>query len=385
MAIPGLDAPIKKLIDIGLVAVLVYFVIVGLKGARSRLALLGLAIVSGVYLLARLLGLPLTAWILQGFIALFVVIIVVVFQEDIRRVFERIASLGVRRQRAVPGDDTIAVIARSVFDLARDRCGVLLVLAGDEPLERHLEGGTPLDALLSDDLIQSLFEPRSATHDGAVVIEGNRAKLFGAHLPLSQDFDQLARRGTRHAAALGLAERTDALAIIVSEERGQVSIALDGRLAEIHSRGLLESILRRFAGRTAAIEAPRRGLPGLLRQHGREVLVALLAAFALWLLVVPGSETAEATFVIPLAVENLPPGYELVDYQPREVRVTVHGLRRDLVFLQPNRLKAGVDAFLVQLGRRSFEIPLQAVRHPAAFTVTAVEPERVTVKVHETR
>jgi uncharacterized protein (TIGR00159 family) len=385
MAIPGLDAPIKKLIDIGLVAVLAYFVIVGLKGAKSRLALAGLTIVSGVYLLARLLRLPLTAWVLQGFIALFVVIIVVVFQEDIRRVFERIATLGLRRDRPVPGDDTIAVIARSVFELARARCGLLLVLPGEEPLERHLEGGTPLDALLSDDLIQSLFEPRSATHDGAVVIEGNRAKLFGAHLPLSQDFDQLARRGTRHAAALGLAERTDALAIIVSEERGQVSIAFDGRLAEIHSRGLLEAILRRFAGRASAIEAPRRGLPGLLRQRGREILLALSAAFVLWLLVVPGSETAEATFAVPVQVENLPPGYELLDHEPREVRVTVAGLRRDLVFLQPNRLRVNVDAFLVQLGRRSFEIPAQSVKHPAAFTVVAVEPERVTLKVRETR
>ncbi|MCU0225913.1 MAG: diadenylate cyclase [Acidobacteria bacterium] len=385
MAIPGLDAPIKKLIDIGLVAVLAYFVIVGLKGAKSRLALAGLTIVSGVYLLARLLRLPLTAWVLQGFIALFVVIIVVVFQEDIRRVFERIATLGLRRDRPVPGDDTIAVIARSVFELARARCGLLLVLPGEEPLERHLEGGTPLDALLSDDLIQSLFEPRSTTHDGAVVIEGNRAKLFGAHLPLSQDFDQLARRGTRHAAALGLAERTDALAIIVSEERGQVSVAFDGRLAEIHSRGLLESILRRFAGRASAIEAPRRGLPALLRQRGREILLALSASFVLWLLVVPGSETAEATFAVPVMVENLPPGYELLDHEPREVRVTVAGLRRDLVFLQPNRLRVGVDAFLVQLGRRSFEIPVQSVRRPAAFTVIAVEPERVTVKVRETR
>ncbi len=385
MAIPGLDAPLKKLIDIGLVAVLVYFVIIGLRGARSRLALLGLAFVSGIYLVARQLGLPLTAWIFQGFLALFVVFIVVVFQEDIRRVFERIATFGLRRPRKAPPDDAIELIATSVFDLARVKCGALIVIPGEDALERHVEGGVPLDAVLSEELLQSLFETHSTTHDGAVVIEGNRAKVFGAHLPLSQDFEQLARRGTRHAAALGLAELTDALCILVSEERGRVSIAHDGQLAEIYSRGLLVSILRRFAGRAAPVESPRRGVARLVGRHGREVLVALVVAFALWLLVVPGSERAEATFVVPVEVQNLPPGFELVGFEPREVRVTVLGLRRDLVLLQPNRLKVDVDAFLVQLGRRSFEIPTQSVKHPGAFIVTGVEPDRVTVRVREGR
>ena len=385
MAIPGLDAPLKKLIDIGLVAVLVYFVIIGLRGARSRLALLGLAIVSGVYLVARQLGLPLTAWVFQGFLALFVIFIVVVFQEDIRRVFERIAVFGLRRAHKAPPDDAIELIARSVFELASVKCGALLVFPGEDPLERHVDGGIPLDGVLSEELLQSLFEPHSTTHDGAVVIEGNRVKLFGAHLPLSQDFEQLARRGTRHAAALGLSELTDALCILVSEERGRVSIAYDGRLAEIYSRGLLVSILRRFAGRVAPVETPRHGVARLVGRHGREVLVALLIAFALWLLVVPGSERAEATYAVPVQVQNLPPGFELVGFEPREVRVTVLGLRRDLVLLQPNRLKVDVDAFLVQLGRRSFEIPIQAVKHPAAFSVTSVEPDRVTVKVREVR
>lgn len=381
MSPAGLAATLLRLVDIGLVAVLLYFVIVWLRSARSRLALLGLAIIAGVYLAARLAGLTLTAWVFQGFIVLAVIVIVFLFQEDIRRVFERIAVLGLRRGRRVPAKQTIETVVRSVFDLAHRRHGALLVVPGRESIERHVEGGVRLDGAISSELLESLFDPHTPTHDGAVILEGDRVLRFGAHLPLSQDFGQLSRRGTRHAAALGLAERTDALAIVVSEERGHVSVAHDGRLGEIYSRGLLTSILHRFGGHVSASDDPAARPKHLLRRHGREVLLALLASVILWALVVPGSETGLTTLRVPVRIRNVPPGYELVDYEPREVEVEVTGLRRDLVFLQPSRLRIDVDVFLVQLGRRTFDLPVPAIRNPASMTVAAVKPETVTVRV----
>ena len=198
---------------------------------RANLALLGLGIIGLFYLVALQLELQLTAWIFQSFFAVLVVLLVVVFQDDLRRLFERIAVLGLRRRRPHTEVGGAAAIYRTLQQLAESHTGALLIIPGREPIERHLQGGVVLDANISEELLLSIFDPHSPGHDGAVLVQGDRLARFGVHLPLSEDNAQLGAGGTRHAAALGLAERCDALWVAVSEERGRISVAAKGKLS----------------------------------------------------------------------------------------------------------------------------------------------------------
>lgn len=141
---------------------------------RARYVILG-----GIYLIARYLDLQMTAWVFQGFFAVLVIVIVVIFQEELRRLFEYIAvwsRIGGRRRslRATSAD----ILVRTVADLARDRIGALIVIRGKDPIERHISGGIPLNGVLSEPLLESIFDPHSPAHDGAVLVENNRVTRF---------------------------------------------------------------------------------------------------------------------------------------------------------------------------------------------------------------
>lgn len=367
------------LADVVVVTVLMWAGISWLRRTRARLALLGLAIVVGVYLLARLLGLQLTALILQGFFAVFVIVIVVIFQEDLRRLFEQVAVWGLRRRTVAPPPDVLQMIVRAVARLAATRSGALIVIPGREPLERHVQGGVPLDARISEPVILSIFDHHSPGHDGAVIIQGDRIARFAVHLPLSSDGSQLGQRGTRHAAALGLAERTDALCIVVSEERGTVSVASSGHLSELAGPdALLGEIGAYSLSLSPAAEAHSRWRQAAGRW--REALLAVGLTAALWLLFVPGSRSVEVERVVPVQVENLPSGYVLESVEPAEVQITLSGRWRDLLFFdRRDAVRVRIDALLVQLGRRTFQVTPAEVDHPPGTIVESISPDRVRV------
>jgi hypothetical protein len=259
-----------------------------------------------------------------------------------------------------------------------DRTGALIVLPGREPIERHVAGGIPLDGRISEPLLLSLFDPSSPGHDGAVTVEGDRVTRFAVHLPLSTDAAQLAGSGTRHAAALGLAERSDALCLVVSEERGVVSVARDGRLARLPGAEALAGELRRFLARRDPRSGEKRSRLRLVMARWPEALLALMASAGLWVLLVPGSAVDQFERQVPVVVENLPNGFRIENLDPPEVRVVFEGSRRSLVLAGTDpRAEVHVDAFLVQLGRRTFEIDPSDVYGPEGWTPLRVEPNRV--------
>src|SRR5512143_2197336 len=211
-------------LDIALVTTFVYSAIALLRHTQARLVAGGIVVLMTLFIIAQALDLRLTTWLLQGFFAVFLIILVVIFQEELRQLFERLALWGLRRGTpAAPSFGTADVLAGTLADLARSRTGALVVLVGAQPVERHLHGGLELGGHLSEPLLKSIFDTSSPGHDGAVVVKKDSIVRFAAQLPLSTDFKQLRGTGTRHSAALGLAERTDALCIVVSEERGTIS------------------------------------------------------------------------------------------------------------------------------------------------------------------
>ena len=374
---------IGDVIDVALVAVLVYLAIVWMREARAHLALAGIGILGCVYFAARQLGLGLTAWIFQGFFAAFLILIVVLFHTELRQAFERLALLGMRRDRGVrsaPG--VIEKLVGVAAQLAQKRRGALIVLPGRDPLERHLQGGILLGGDVSEPLLLSLFDPHSPGHDGAVVIAGERVERFAVHLPLSTAHEQLEMRGTRHAAALGLSENADALCIVVSEETGSISTAVDGVLRQLESPAALAGVVRRFLmDRFGPTTQTRMDLMRGFRADWRTAVASVGAAAVLWLVVIPGSELAEETLEVPVVVTNLPEGYTLDRVEPPQVEAVLTGLRRDFFWVDRADLRVEIDALLVQLGRRTFRVSPELVLHPAGLTVKSVAPEKLRLHV----
>jgi uncharacterized protein (TIGR00159 family) len=377
---PFLEIGIADVIDIVIVTALVTAILTLVRRTHAGFVAIGILIVAALYVVARALNLQLTAWIFQGFFAVFLVIVVVVFQEELRQLFERIAVWSLRRREMPRGTvDPTDVVVKCLADFARQSVGALIVFPGTQPLQRYVQGGIELDGKVSYPLLASIFEKHSPGHDGAVIIENDRIVRFATHLPLSKEPQGLAVGGTRHSAALGLSERTDALCFVVSEERGEVSVARDGKLRMLGRPEEAAAILRAYL-RQKHPEAEHGFVWGqLVRANRVETSVALGLVIALWYLFVPGSRSVEFTFEVPVAIHNLPPGYEVESIEPKTVRAKFVGPRRSFYIFDEERLEATIDGSLVKLGRRTFELRHEMLNYPKDLTLQELEPERVRV------
>jgi uncharacterized protein (TIGR00159 family) len=367
-------------IDILVVTLLVYAGIVWIRRTQAGLVAGGILILGGLYIAASSIGLQLTAWLLQGFFAIFLIIVVVIFQEELRQLFERLALFSLRRSRRVKQPANVAdVLVECASDLARDRIGALIVLQGEQPLRRHVRGGIEMGAKLSVPLLKSIFDPHSPGHDGAVIIDNDRIAVFAAHLPLSTDFQQLAGVGTRHSAALGLAELTDALCLVVSEERGRISVAKNGQLRALRDANELARVLAAERAAREPERSKRRLVAQLLWSNPIERVAALAVVLGLWLLFVPGSRPAEMVLHVPVEVVNVPSGENVDRIDPPEVQATFTGPRRAFALLTSHDLAVTLDAGRAKTGQRTFAVNEENLRHPSSLSLQLVQPPRIRV------
>ncbi len=384
-AVPTLR--LADLLDVVLVSLLVYALISWFRQTRSRVVMSGLATLVALYFVAGLLDMTLTLLVYQVGITVAAVALVVVFQEEIRRAVERVAftrpldHLRPAEQR----QSATQVLVTTAFDLARQRTGALIVLKGKESLERHLTGGVPLGGIISAPLLLSIFDASSAGHDGALIVEDELATRFATHLPLSQAITGQERFGTRHAAALGLAERSDALVLVVSEERGEVSLAERGHLATNLSRTQVAERVKAFRQRTAR-ERPVGMLRSLLARDPGTKLLSLAVALAAWF-VVHGydSQVIARTYDVPVVLREVPEELFVDSPRPDEVRVTLSGPQGEFRRVDPDALAAIVDASDLKPGISRRPISRQLVNPPSGIAVQRVEPLETTIVVHATR
>lgn len=380
---PGMA--ITDVVDILLVASLLYTFIVWARKTPAALVLRGILILGAIYLIARQLDMQLTAWIFGGFFAIFLIIIVVIFQEELRLIFERIAVWSFwAKPPPPPHSEPTDILVKTVADLAKAKIGALIVVRGGDPIERHIVGGIPLGGSLSEPLLKSIFDPHSPGHDGAVIIEEGRVARFATHLPLSSNLRQLAHVGTRHSAALGLTELTDALSVVVSEERGTISVARDGRLRQLDNLNELRAFIRDFL--EEKYPSTQRGkiqIVQFLRENWVAKVTALSLAFGFWYLLVPGSKIVEVVQNIPVQIENLPPDLQLERLQPEQIRATFLGPRRAFYLFDRGKLKATVDVSMAEVGRRTFQISDQDIRYPKDLILQELSPTTLRISVRK--
>src|SRR5271170_1709702 len=234
-------------IDIGVVAFIVYRMVLLIRGTRAVQMVVGLALLGGAYIASQVLGLFTLNWLLNNFLGSLFVILVVIFQADIRRALTRVGAqsfLGRNSAAVTPAEE----IATAAAWCSARRVGALIVIEQDDGLGEFVETGRVVDGKVSPELLETIFMNGSPLHDGAVIINGDRVLAAACLLPLSQNPNVSLSLGTRHRAAIGMSEDSDALVLVVSEESGAISLARGGVL----SRGLepaeVLSTLRKLPG-----------------------------------------------------------------------------------------------------------------------------------------
>jgi diadenylate cyclase len=235
-------------IDIGIIAFVIYRIIDLIRGTRAVQMLIGLVVVFLAFLLSQYFDLYALNWVLDNFLGSILLVIVIIFQDDIRRALTQVGTrpfFGV--ESGLHGQD-LEEIVRAAVSLASKRIGALMVLQRDVGLNYFVEVGTRLDARVSKELITSIFQPLSPIHDGALIIHKGRIIAAGCFLPLTTNPHVSKTLGTRHRAAIGLTEETDAVVIVISEEEGAISMVREGRITRDLDAATLRSTLQRLFG-----------------------------------------------------------------------------------------------------------------------------------------
>jgi diadenylate cyclase len=230
-------------VDIILVAIIIYQVVLVLRGTQAIPVLAGLFLLFLAYLVARQLEFFTLEWLLDIIVKSFVLIIIILFQADIRRVLSRMGKKALARGLAHP-PLTLEEVCEAADTMSSRHIGALIVMERYIGLSDFLDGAIKLDALVTKELLVSLFWPHNPTHDGAVILQGDRAVAAGCLMPLSRNPNLDPTLGTRHRAAVGISEQTDALALVVSETSGQISLAQGGKLRPDLTRLQLRQALR---------------------------------------------------------------------------------------------------------------------------------------------
>lgn len=245
--------------DILIVALVLYKVITLIRGTRAISLIKGLAVLFIANLASRILGLSTVYWLLQRTITMVFVALPIVFLPEVRRALEQIGRgrLFSSALAFLGGEDKeryLGEIAKAMGLLAQDRAGAIVVIERETGVTDFIETGVALDAIVSSELLTNIFTPGAPLHDGAVIIRGNRIMAASCYLPLTDNPNVSRRLGTRHRAGLGITEQTDAIAIIVSQETGVISLALGGRLTRhLDEQALKDKLVALCESRTDSL------------------------------------------------------------------------------------------------------------------------------------
>lgn len=240
----------RDVLDIALVSFLIYELLLLIRGTRAVQMALSGGFLIGLFFLSEWLQLETVNWLIRNLAAYVVVAIIVLFQSDIRRALAHFGRAPFFRyfERATSTDETLEELVTAATTLSARRIGAIMVVERQIGLRNYIEGGIPLDATVTYDLMATIFQPGSPLHDGAAIVQGDRVAAAACFLPLSVNPRVSRELGTRHRAAIGLTEENDAVAIVVSEETGIISIAIAGDLERDLTADALRLRLRALLG-----------------------------------------------------------------------------------------------------------------------------------------
>ena len=322
------------------------------------------------------IGLIVTSWVVQAITAVAALIIIVVFRNEVRSVLQA------KNLRAIlwgfsskPVDTPAQIIAESAFDLAKRRMGALIVIPGKEDLNEAIQSGIPLHGEISREMITSIFWPDNPVHDGAMIIDGDQITEVGAILPLSFRQDLPSYYGTRHRAAVGIAEMTDALVIVVSEERGTILAIKGSRIQRMLRIEDLVEVLQDHTG------TGRREEKIIHRERMESFIaagVSLVLITGVWLTITRGLDTLTA-LDIPIEYMNRNPSVEILDASVNSVRIQLGGSGALIKSIRPDQVRVRIDLGRFVVGTNTFTITNENISLPPGVFIKSFQPSSVEV------
>ena len=366
--------------DFLVLAVAFYALLRWARSARAMRIALGVVGLHALALLARHLDLVVTSWVLDAAAILSTLVLLLVFQPELRRAFMRLDTALKRWPRpAVVRNQTSVAIADASFGLARLHLGALLVITRQDSINELLEGGMALRAAVSSELLEAIFQKLSPLHDGAVIIEGDELVKANIVLPLTRRQDLPVSYGTRHRAAVGLAERCDALVVAVSEERAEVSLMDGGRVYHITDTehfvttldGLLSPVHEGIAVRLRRLFFTNLGLK----------FASLGLAGVIWGMSFLASGTTIRTLSVPIEFSNVPPGMVVGSQSADALEIQVRGSPWIMDSVNLERIVGNFNLGGVQAGWHTLRLRPESLDLPPGIVVDRVTPETIRVQV----
>ena len=234
-------------LDITLMTIAIYYILILVKGTRTAQTLTGVLIIFVAFFASSTLPLTTVNWVFNKFYSSIILIIIIIFQDDIRHALSKIGRKSlIASHESIASNHILDELTKTAASLTKKRIGALMVLERNILLGRYVDIGTLLDARISREVLMAIFHPTSPIHDGAVIIQRGRIAAAGCFLPLTREENLTKHWGTRHRAAIGISQETDALVILISEETGRISLVMEGLVNPVEDPDELRRLLQRF-------------------------------------------------------------------------------------------------------------------------------------------
>ena len=374
----------RDVVDVLFLTLVAYQLYQWFRETRALRVLIGLVALGGIYSVAKLWGLFLTTWAFQILWQVLLILLLILFQSEIRQVLEKVSPLRyLKSLKNDYGGTFTANLARVAFELAAEKTGALVVLTRDDNPSQLIHTGQKVMALPDPMLIKSIFNHRSPSHDGAVIISRNRLTHMGCILPLSESQDLPENYGTRHRAALGLSEVSDAVCLVVSEERSEVTSIVGGKIEHWDKAETLQAQLTEWLG-GPEINVPtfRAFLEDFFITNWKSKLAAFALVSICWLIL---ASHQEARVFSNTAIRYTNPAAELMVGRDstREVDLTLSGRPDQINSVSREEVRINVDLTNLEQGRHLIELSGKNILLPSGIKAERIMPE--IIEVHLSR
>ena len=370
------------LVDILFLTLVAYQLYDWFRETRALRVLIGLVVLGGIYSVAKLWGLFLTTWVFQILWQVLLILLLILFQSEIRQVLEKVSPLRyLKSRRRVLQGTFHKNLSRLLFDLAAEKTGALIVLTRDDNPSELIHAGQRVMALPDPLLIKSIFNHHAPAHDGAVIITQERLTHMGCILPLSEKEDLPDQFGTRHRAALGLSELTDAVCLVVSEERSEVVSVVGGKIVSWQQpESLQEKLDEWLGGPQIHVPTIQRFLEDFFIKNWKQKLTALALVSTAWLFLA-GQQEIKITFSAPVRFENaaaeIPEGQGAM----KAVDLTIAGRPRQIKVIEPEKVVVRVNLNGLAAGKHQIRLTGKNVDLPSGVKVEQFTPQRIEITV----
>jgi diadenylate cyclase len=368
----------SDLVDILFLTLVAYQLYQWFRETRALRVLIGLVVLGGIYSVAKLWGLFLTTWVFQFLWQVLLILLLILFQSEIRQVLEKVSPLRYlrSRRRGFRGTFTKDLVA-VLFDLAGEKTGALVVLTRDDNPSELIHTGQKIMALPDPLLIKSIFNHHAPSHDGAVILSQDRLTHMGCILPLSENEDLPDQYGTRHRAAIGLSELSDAICLVVSEERSEVASVVGGKISIWKQPEPLQEKLKEWLGGPEIdVSTIRTFLEDFFIKNWKTKLAALALVSTAWL-ALASHQQVEIAVSTPIRHVNPPLGMVVDEGSAKGVNLTLSGRSSRMDALRSSSVRVNVDLSGLSEGEHFIMLSAKNVQLPSGVRLKRITPQRI--------